>query len=290
MIDIIFERQNDEDVLELLYAQRVSYDRAELYNWIGWIMTLLLLVQEICKPIIPILEDYSLMLCVILAIIIYSVDSKRRKYIEKGAKLKNLIDCILFEFPKDKGEKEELVDYALELRSRNEDNYQLQTTNDGNDKVKGVKNWYSFCNSENHNEVILNCQKQNVWWSEELVKYYKRVLISCFTLILAITTISICFTGVKITVLFMIMMLLVTMLSRGCDAYRSIKEYTKAMNQAHGKLHIVEEHLDKASLLSLQKEIDAVRESGFLIPNWIHAIYSVRFHRKRGRLNSRMGE
>lgn len=288
MTDIIFDRQNDEDILELLFAQRISYDRAELYNRIGWIMTILLLAQEICKPFIPDLEDYSMGICAILAIIIYIVDSKRRGYIEKGAKLKNLIDCILFEYPIDKGEKEKNVDYALELKSKNEDKYHLQTTHDGNDIVKGVKNWYTLCNSENHNEVILNCQKQNLWWNEELVKYYKRVLILCLTLILAITTISVYIMGVKITVLLAI--LVATILFRCLDALKSMYVYRKAMIQAHGKLDIVQQHLDKASLISLQKDIDTVRVSGFLIPDWLHVIYSVKLHRKRETLNSRMDE
>ena len=43
MKDTIFERQNDDEVLDLLYSQRVSYDHAEIFNRIGWTMTLLLL-------------------------------------------------------------------------------------------------------------------------------------------------------------------------------------------------------------------------------------------------------
>ena len=42
MRDAIFERQNKEDVLELLYAQRILYNQAEVFNGIGWGMTVLL--------------------------------------------------------------------------------------------------------------------------------------------------------------------------------------------------------------------------------------------------------
>lgn len=284
----IFKRQNEEDVLELLYAQRVSYDRAELYNMLGWIMTVLLLVQEIFKIFIPIIENHSLIICATLAIIIYIADWKKTKYIERGAQLKGLIDCILFEFPINKNQKEDLIDYALELKSRNEEKYQQQITHNGDDEIKGVKNWYTVYNNENCNEVILNCQKQNLWWNEELVKYYKRILMTCVALFAIATIASIYFTGIKLPILFSILIMITTVFFRCWGALKNMRIYTEAKSRANGKLDIIGNHLDKSALISLQEEIDTIRGSGFLIPNWVHALYSVKLHKKRQKLNSRI--
>lgn len=290
MIKSIFKRQNDEDVLELLYAQRVCYDRAEVYNRIGWAMTWLLLLQEIGSYIIPIIGKYSLTICAIAAIIIYFVDWRRTVYIEKGAQFKNLIDCILFEFPIDKAMKEKLIDYALELKSKNEEKYKQQISHNGDDNIKGVKDWYTMYSSENLDEIILNCQKQNLWWNQELVKYYKKALLACLAILVSITIISVCITKITLSILLALMILITTILIRCCDALKTMGVYTKSMIRAHGKLDVIEGHLDKVALLSLQEEIDAVRTSGFLIPNWVHAMYSIKLHKKRKELNNRINQ
>ena len=62
MRDVIFKRQNEEDLLDLLYAQRVFYDKAEIYNKIGWGMTLLLTVLAVGELFIPFCDQASSMI------------------------------------------------------------------------------------------------------------------------------------------------------------------------------------------------------------------------------------
>lgn len=293
MNDVIYKRQNDEDILELLYAQRVSYDKAEFYNRIGWFLILLLFLQEVCKIPFPVIERYSWISCAVLAVALFILEGKTAKYIEQGASLKNLIDCILFDFPIDDIRREQLMDCALELRSKNEAKYQMQISHNGDDEINGVKNWYTLYKSENHYEVILNCQKENLWWNKNLVKYYKTALLVVILIFLLLIILSVRFSGVTISVAFGGAILISTILFPCIRQIIALRGYTKAMDSASGKLDIIEkqeQYLDKDTLQSLQKDIDTIRSSGFLIPDWIHGLYSVRLHRKKKMLNKRMSE
>lgn len=70
MRDVIFKRQNEEDLLDLLYAQRISYDKAEVYNKIGWGMTLLLTILAVGELFIPLREQSSSMIEIIVAVVV----------------------------------------------------------------------------------------------------------------------------------------------------------------------------------------------------------------------------
>ena len=105
MRDDIFKRQNEEDILDLLYSQRVSYDQAEIYNRIGWGMTLLLAILAIGELFFPLWEQAFSMIEIIVALLIFTVDYKTKTLINWGAETKGLIDSILFDFPIQNKEK-----------------------------------------------------------------------------------------------------------------------------------------------------------------------------------------
>lgn len=127
MRDVIFKRQNEEDLLDLLYAQRISYDKAEVYNKIGWGMTLLLTILAVGELFIPLREQSSSMIEIIVAVVVFAVDYKTRTLINWGAETKGLIDSILFDFPIQN--KEKLIEYAIKIKNRNKDDYKLQIMN-----------------------------------------------------------------------------------------------------------------------------------------------------------------
>ena len=289
-MDKIFIRQNDEDILELLFAQRISYNRAEKLNTIGWCLTLILLLLEGCKKWIPIVENNLLVINAVLAVIIFLVDFKTSDMIKKGSQIKNLIDCTLFGFPVEK-DTEKLVDYSISLKLKYPKRYKEQINHSGDSTIKGVKDWYTRYNSENHNYVILNCQKENIWWNKKLVAFYKRILIAIVLGVIAILFISVGSGNITINLICVTVILVSTVLFRCISALAQINNYSQAMSKAHGKVEIIDNNtrdLNVGDLQSLQKEIESVRSSGFLIPNWIHSIYSVELHRQKRSLNNRI--
>lgn len=287
MTEDIFKRQNKEDILELLFAQRKSYDRAEAYNKVGWIMTLLLLLQGVCELFIPFLDQYSLIVNAFIAIFIYIADWKCGENIQLGARSKNLIDCILFGFEVNQCTKEKLTNYALTVKEKNKEEYLIQITHDGTGEIKGVKNWYTPFDSDNYKEIIFKCQNENLWWNEELVCYYKKVLGICIIFFAVVGLSSSHFMGIGITLLIMIG----TVSIKFIDAFKKMRTYLKIMDRANGKKDLINEnHLDISALLSLQEEIDAIRTSGFLVPNWVHSLYADKLHNRRKELNKRINE
>lgn len=289
-MDKIFIRQNDEDILELLFAQRISYNKAEKLNTIGWCLTLILLLLESCKKWIPIVENNLLVVNAVLVVVIFLVDLKTSDMIKKGSKIKNLIDCSLFGFPMEK-DTEKLVDYSISLKLKYPKHYKEQINHSGDGTIKGVKDWYTRYSSENHNYVILNCQKENVWWNEKLVTFYKKLLIAIVLVIVAILFISVGSGNITIDLIFVTVIFVSTVLFRCISDLVQINNYSQAMSRAHGKIEIIDNNtrdLNVVDLQSLQKEIESVRSSGFLIPNWIHSIHSAKLHIQKRSLNNRI--
>ena len=137
MRDDIFKRQNEEDILDLLYSQRVSYDQAEIYNRIGWGMTLLLAILAIGELFFPLWEQAFSMIEIIVALLVFTVDYKTKTLINWGAETKGLIDSILFDFPIQ--DKEKLIEYAIKIKNRNINDYRLQATHRGDENIRGIR-------------------------------------------------------------------------------------------------------------------------------------------------------
>lgn len=289
MRDAIFERQNDDEVLDLLYSQRVSYNRAEIFNGIGWIMTLLLLFLAVGKLFVSFLEQSSSIIEIIVAVGIFAVDYKTKILITWGAETKALIDSILFGFPIQN--KEKIIEYAIRMKNKYKEDYRLQTIHRGDDSIRGVRDWYTEYDSDNHCKVILNCQKENVWWNVKLVSYYKKIIIAFISASVLFVFAFMSYFAVKIDFAWGLMILASTIFIRSIEQMMAIKAYTKAMEHAHAKVELIEadsNNLNMESLLSLQKDIEENRKSGFLVPNWVHYIYSKHLHEEKKEINERM--
>lgn len=291
MRDVIFQRQNNEDILDLLYSQKVSYDKAEIYNRIGWGMTALLMILTVGKLFIPSWEQSFSVIELIIAVGIFAVDYKTKILINWGAETKGLIDSILFDFPIQNREK--LIEYAIKIKNKNKDDYELKTTHRGDDNIRGVRDWYTEYSSNNHYKVILNCQKENVWWNEKLVNYYKKIIVIFIGISILLALVFISYFAIKIDFAWGLMILGSTILIRSIEQIMTIRTYIKAMEHAQAKVELIEadsNNLNMESLQSLQKNIEENRKSGFLVPSWVHYIYSKYLHKEKREINERMAD
>lgn len=227
MRDDIFKRQNEEDILDLLYSQRVSYDQAEIYNRIGWGMTLLLAILAIGELFFPLWEQAFSMIEIIVALLVFTVDYKTKTLINWGAETKGLIDSILFDFPIQ--DKEKLIEYAIKIKNRNINDYRLQATHRGDENIRGIRDWYTEYNSDDHYKVILNCQKENIWWNVRLVNYYKNIIRILIGISVLFVFTFIFYFAIKIDLAWGLMILGSTIL------IRSIEQLTDKYNKVIGK-------------------------------------------------------
>ena len=291
MRDDIFKRQNEEDILDLLYSQRVSYDQAEIYNRIGWGMTLLLAILAIGELFFPLWEQAFSMIEIIVALLVFTVDYKTKTLINWGAETKGLIDSILFDFPIQ--DKEKFIEYAIKIKNRNINDYRLQATHRGDENIRGIRDWYTEYNSDDHYKVILNCQKENIWWNVRLVNYYKNIIRILIGISVLFVFTFIFYFAIKIDLAWGLMILGSTILIRSIEQLMAVKTYTKAIDHAKAKVELIEadnNNLNMESLQSLQKSIEENRKSGFLVPSWIHYIFSKHLHKEKKEINERMAD
>ena len=126
-----------------------------------------------------------------------------------------------------------------------------------------------------------------------MVNYYKSI-ISIFIGVSALLIFTFIFYfTIKIDVAWGLIILGSTILIRSIEQLMTIKTYTKAMEHAQAKVELIEadsNNLNMESLLSLQKNIEENRKSGFLVPSWIHYIYSKHLHEEKKEINERMAD
>lgn len=169
--------------------------------------------------------------------------------------------------------------------------YKLQTTHKGDDIIRGVRDWYTEYSSDDHYKVILNCQKENVWWNVKLVSYYKKIVISFIGISVLLVASFISYLAIKIDFAWSLIILGSTIFIRSIEQMIAITIYTKAMEHASAKIELIEadsNNLNLESLLSLQKDIEENRKSGFLVPSWVHYMYSKHLHKEKKEINERM--
>lgn len=150
----IQKRQNEEDLLRYLKAQRVAYSHAKNYQIVDLISVGIAIVP-------PILILYELNQAELVAVIgvfwtLISIFSElyRTKKSKIGAIIQDKFDSKLFELPRNKV----LIDYTVDISKIIE----LSKQHNGD----GLENWYSTEIKEDlpHNLAVLLCYKVNAIW------------------------------------------------------------------------------------------------------------------------------
>lgn len=201
-----------------------------------------------------------------------------------GSSAKAMIDSSLFKFKPDansiKCSLEALNEFALEWKIKNSQDYYEQIENNGDSIIPGVKDWYTPRKNGTDEEIIFACQKENLWWNKKLSRKYIIVLavgwsfifIAVF-IIAGIVGVSLMDTGI----------LVAFSLPFWLKIFNEIKEfyvYEVSHSKAFKVVEIMEENEASIELItSLQKEIDMIRRSGFLVPNYFHKIDSLKLHK-----------
>lgn len=286
-MDQIYKRQNEDDILVLLFAQKVEYDKAGIYNRISWGGTFILFVEGILEQIFS-FGCWSLGISVVLTLVVFYYNGCKKKSICIGADTKNLIDSILFKFDYCDVRKKELFANAVHLKEKHKKKYVEQTTHTGIDQIRGVKDWYDQYGESNHSKVILMCQKDNLNWSEKLSNYYLKMVAILLMTSIVVAAFVIYTYGFKDIVLSIFLLTISTILIKfieSCQEYSLFKHAIISGNaQADLFINLSREPVVE-ELLIVQKQINQTRTSGFLIPDWMHKIKSKKLHKELQAVN-----
>ena len=195
-----------------------------------------------------------------------------KKNRNNGALIREFVDSILFSLECDVDERK-VKSLVLKQKKKHQEFIDIYCSNCGNDKPRGVKDWYFDYGKNDRLHEILSCQEQNLGFDNYIVTKYLYFLCFLFILILFIgiflyykygffTTLAIvsdllCFIFLKI--MFIIR-----------EKYHNviIKSYIAGCKN----------NLTIKDIKHIQKHINKRRNSDIDIPNFIHNRFSNQLH------------
>lgn len=172
----IYKKQNEDEVLLLLFSARKFYNRASSLNTVSWCVALASALFSNNDYVKDNLGQYMVILPAAFTLVTLFLQKKVNSTIQLGASTQELIDRTLFGFNVSgeigKHTKEQLRDWAIKEKRKDPDGYAIAVKNTGKDKPKGVKNWYEGRIGKKGNEAIFQCQKENAWYDKEICRVH----------------------------------------------------------------------------------------------------------------------
>lgn len=259
---------------------RFHYNRAELYSNLSWLIAIANIIINKAVPSRFIYPTFIVMSLFMLAAVFFQLSIK--KHIEKGAALRKYVDYNLFKFGAlnkyYQYSKEELIEISLKARDKNSRRASIEMRNTGNDKPRGVKDWYTGIKSSYDRYIaILECQKQNVWWDKSLSKIYINIMqiLLIFTFFIFIIF---CLGKTTPNILSMVISVM-TFIGKVILEFITVSEYRKQSIKIDTLLTYNPDTLSDQHLLKIQEEIDNRRKMPFLASNLLHKLNTQKFHR-----------
>ena len=147
--------------------------------------------QEILDLLGIFAQNYYYLIVLNLILIIYTnyLINKRKEKITIMATIKEIIDRTLFNLKNLRLEcsREKIEEYLIVEKEKKAKRYNKEISNSGTDKYRGVRDWYSYEEELNDEQIILSCQKQNCYFTESLLgSFSKSILILVFLIFIVL--------------------------------------------------------------------------------------------------------
>lgn len=175
----MFDKQNGDQFIELLFLQRRSYNEAGNWNRSLWVIAILSAFIG-SNSVLNLSDSMRVIFTSILILLAWVAHNQLKKKIMIGAYTKELFDrslygqtikCRNWEIKPD-----EIRETAYNLRLKHSKDFNVALVNSGEDIPRGLKDWYTRSTKENHNETIFECQRENIWWDKKIATNYKIVV------------------------------------------------------------------------------------------------------------------
>jgi len=276
-----FEKQNNKDMLDILFAQRFYYNRTNILENFNLVLMLIICISNF-------FSTNNLIFKVIINIVLVLISVGLCKWINndtiKGANLKQYFDYTLYNFALDETFKKECLGLVHDVIRKNKKNYEQQITNTGNAKVPGLRDWYFDENYKNEIDIIKSMQKQNLYWDKIISKIYVILLFVLFIILMFLYIIIAYLNKFEILEFlngFISLFNIIGYLANKVITYFSIDKEMAVANYAIGKATSIND------LIEIQERIDNRRKLNFSPPNLIHKLYSKIIHEKIEYINNK---
>ncbi len=269
----IFEKQNEKDMLDILYAQRHYYNIANQLDIINLLLIFIVCVFDFFEINIPMLK---LLVNGVVASIIYAITHIIKNYIKKGADLKKYFDYTLYSF---KGITKQFENNCKKniynVLKKYKKDYKQQISNDGKSNPPGLKDWYFDEGETQRLEIIKSTQSQNIKWDKKISTIYLIIVIS-LAILLFITYLITCTLMQLNTMEFVAG--LISFVSFFYYLFEKIISYFKINKYVYCAELLLKKAERNTDLIEIQEIIDKRRHENFCPPNIIHKIISKTVH------------
>ncbi|MCG8539855.1 MAG: S-4TM family putative pore-forming effector [Clostridia bacterium] len=272
----INREQNSDEILMLLYSSRINYNVVEKLKYTVWILCILnIIIATFTNNSIYIMNIAVILIAIFMTIMEYCIN----KYTNIASNMRRLVDYKLFKFEYDKIQFNEnyLLTKAKDKVKRNNKSYSLSKENTGTDPHRGVKDWYTGINCDlSHDEAVIKCQKQNVYWDKNLCSIViKSIVIVFFLIIISYLIIN---RENTIEDIIKSMVYLVPLIVKLIHELIIICNYKSTSKGIDALIENIDYNQNPINLRLLQSKIDKRRSINFIVPDILHKLNSANYH------------
>lgn len=185
----IIEKQNEDRMLKFQYTARHYFNKAEVTGYIALVLSLF---SAFCI-FLPESHNISVIAPLIIDGLFLVSQKIASSDLKKAALLRNYYDSYVLGIPNESYIDDtirNMNEIVTKLTLRYPKSCQEQISHSGHDDPPGVKNWYEFSRNFPDNEAVLECQKQNCWWTDKLS--FMRIWLTIIPLLIILVLCGIC--------------------------------------------------------------------------------------------------
>ena len=264
--NIIQERQNDEALLKVQYAARVSFNSAEKFNHFAWIACIVSAFSVFLPSSWPMYIINGIPCVADIFAFLFSIFSSRK--VDQASTLRKYFDSYVLDIQLNQFSESELRkirEQTEKIYLKSPVNAAVQMSNAGSDSPPGVRNWYTFSEFYDGLDAQFECQRQNTWWNSKMV-----MVRTIATVVLLFVVGSIFITLLLSNNTLNILLCSAGILIKICERVIENWRYLCISRQIDGSQQTIEVHPTKEGIEKLQSLIDERRAINVLELGWFH--------------------
>lgn len=264
--NIIQERQNDEALLKVQYAARVSFNSAEKFNHLAWIACIVSAFSVFLPSSWPMYIINGIPCVADIFAFLFSIITSRK--VDQASTLRKYFDSYVLDIQLNQFSESELRkirEQTEKIYLKSPVNAAVQMSNAGSDSPPGVRNWYTFSEFYDGLDAQFECQRQNTWWNSKMV-----MVRTIATVVLLFVVGSIFITLLLGNNTLNILLCSAGILIKICERVIENWRYLCISRQIDGSQQTIEVHPTKEGIEKLQSLIDERRAINVLELGWFH--------------------
>ena len=235
--------------MDIQFAAKVYCNKAEKINYLIWSLCIIAAVLSI---VVKYENNFYLLFCIIIEITAFFLQLLMDYYTSLFSTFRNSFDRYVL-FDKDYFFSNKEVSHLTSVKKRKD--YFSQINNNGNLKPPGVKDWYELNGNYEYSEIdaIIECQKQNKYWTTELMRIKFLITNVIFIIFLILFIFIAKMNSIKvITLLFSTIALILKILERGITNLKYLNEIpildgiieSACLNGNYEQVNLIQTHID----------------------------------------------